>query len=118
MKFIVDAQLPVRLKLWLTEQGHDAIHTDDLPNRELTTDQEIIEVAERENRVVISKDSDFYQHNLLKGTPRQILFITTGNIVNRELLQLFELNFMTIENYFDAGSQVVEFSNTAITAHH
>ncbi len=31
MKFLVDAQLPVKLKDWLEEQGHDSLHTNDLP---------------------------------------------------------------------------------------
>lgn len=38
MKFIVDAQLPVRLKYWLNDQGHDAIHTNDLPSNHLIPD--------------------------------------------------------------------------------
>jgi predicted nuclease of predicted toxin-antitoxin system len=39
MKFIVDAQLPERLKIWLIEQGHDVIHTNDLPNKHLNNRQ-------------------------------------------------------------------------------
>jgi predicted nuclease of predicted toxin-antitoxin system len=31
MKFLVDAQLPRRFCGWLTEAGHDALHTLDLP---------------------------------------------------------------------------------------
>lgn len=117
MKFIVDAQLPYRLKKWLSEKGHDVIHTNDLPQQHLTPDSDIIEVAEKEERIVISKDSDFYQHNLIKGTPKRILFITTGNIVNKELIRLVELNFPTIEEYFHSGSKVVEFDNHSITIH-
>lgn len=30
MKFLVDAQLPMRVCAWLAEAGHDAIHTLDL----------------------------------------------------------------------------------------
>lgn len=117
MKFIVDAQLPFRLKNWLIEQGFDTIHTDELPDQHLTTDQEIIKIAENDGRIVISKDSDFYQHNLIKGTPKRILFITTGNIINKELIRLFELNFSTIESYFNSGSKVIEFDNNSITVH-
>jgi predicted nuclease of predicted toxin-antitoxin system len=32
MKFIVDAQLPRKLALWLQSQGFDALHTLDLPD--------------------------------------------------------------------------------------
>ena len=64
MKFIVDAQLPFKLKKWLNEQGHDAIHTDDLPTKHLTPDSEIIKIAEKEDRIVVSKDSDFLSISL------------------------------------------------------
>ena len=117
MKFLVDAQLPIRLKHWLTDQGHDAIHTNDLPDTYRTPDKEIIQVAKQEDRIVISKDSDFYQHHLIKGTPERLLFITTGNIVNKELIRLFELNFSTIENLFKSGSKIIEFDNHSITVH-
>lgn len=53
MKFLVDAQLLFRLKKWLIEQEHDAIHTDDLPNKHLTSDSDIIIIAEREDRIFI-----------------------------------------------------------------
>ena len=42
MKFIIDAQLPYGLKLFLNENGHDALHTDDMINKERTLDSEII----------------------------------------------------------------------------
>jgi predicted nuclease of predicted toxin-antitoxin system len=31
MKFLADAQLPRRLARWLSAQGHDAVHTLELP---------------------------------------------------------------------------------------
>jgi len=117
MRFIVDAQLPLRLKYWLNKKGHNAIHIIDLPNKQFTSDLEIIEIAETEERIVISKDSDFYKHNLIKGTPKKVLFITTGNIVNKELIQLFELNLQTLLNYYKSGSNVIEIDNNSIIVH-
>ena len=38
MKFIVDAQLPYRLKDWLVAQGFDTVHTRDLPEANKTED--------------------------------------------------------------------------------
>jgi predicted nuclease of predicted toxin-antitoxin system len=46
MKFVVDAQLPYGLKLFLKDNGYDAIHTDDMPNMERTSDTEIINISE------------------------------------------------------------------------
>jgi hypothetical protein len=59
VKFLVDAQLSCRIALRLREAGNDAIHTLDLPKGNLTSDVEILAVASREQRVVITKNADF-----------------------------------------------------------
>ncbi|WNN89744.1 DUF5615 family PIN-like protein [Gloeocapsopsis dulcis] len=41
MKFLVDAQLPVRLARFLQSSGYDTIHTRDLPLQNVTSDSEI-----------------------------------------------------------------------------
>jgi predicted nuclease of predicted toxin-antitoxin system len=61
MKFIVDAQRPFTLSKYLVKMGFNAIHTDNLPNKELTTDNEIREISIHEERIVITKDSDFFR---------------------------------------------------------
>jgi len=76
-----------------------------------------MEIAEKENRIVISKDSDFYKSNLIEGKPEKLLFVTTGNIVNKDLVKLFELNFLTIKHYFDKGNKIVELDNSSIKVH-
>lgn len=35
MRFLIDAQLPLRLARWLTQVGHDARHTLDLTRPEM-----------------------------------------------------------------------------------
>jgi len=114
VKVLIDAQLPIRLKLWLLERGVDTLHAIDLPNKEFSTDKEIIEIAEKDQRVVITKDSDFFKHFLLNGVPRKIIFVTTGNISNTDLLKLFGSNFKKIKAHFTAGQNVIELSKTHI----
>ncbi len=116
MKFLIDAQLPHRLKLRLIEKGFDAIHTDDLPERNLTADLSIADIADEQNRHVISKDSDFLKLRILQGKPRKLLMLTTGNIVNRELLALFDLNFPTVMKLFNSYD-VVEMNNQFVIGH-
>lgn len=67
MKFIVDAQLPYGLKSWLISEGFDAIHTRDLPAANATKDLSVADVADEENRAVITKDSDFLKLYSSKG---------------------------------------------------
>lgn len=54
---------------------------------------DIIQIADSQDRIVTSKDSDFQKYHVLLGRPHRILMITTGNILNKELLHLFENNF-------------------------
>jgi predicted nuclease of predicted toxin-antitoxin system len=88
VKFLVDAHLPRRLARWLAEHGCDAIHTLDLPAANRTTDPQIAALADQEERVVVTKDADFVDSHILRGSPRRLLLISTGNISNRELQEL------------------------------
>ncbi len=85
MKFLVDAQLPRRTAGCLQIAGHEAIHTLDLPEGNRTTDDQIIDRADREQRVVVTKDADFVNSHLVHGRPTKLLLVSTGNISNREL---------------------------------
>ena len=66
MKFLIDANLPFRLAKSLEVKGYDIIHTDDLPNKERTKDNEIRKISIDQNRIVITKDSDFLDSHLIK----------------------------------------------------
>jgi len=88
MNFLVDAQLPRRMTAWLTAAGCDAVHTLDLPDGNRTADEQINDVADREKRVVVTKDADFVDSHLLRARPAKLLLISTGNISNRELESL------------------------------
>ena len=116
MKFIVDAQLPYRLKNWLVAQGFDSVHTKDLPQANETKDLNIADFAENDNRTVISKDSDFLKLYVLKGKPSKLLLITTGNIINNELLIMFERNFEISLKLFNSYN-VVEMNNFFVMGH-
>lgn len=69
MKFLVDAQLPRRLAIWLKDTGFDAVHTLDLPLGNRTPDTLINNVSIAEQRIVITKDADFVNSFLLQKKP-------------------------------------------------
>jgi predicted nuclease of predicted toxin-antitoxin system len=115
MKFLVDAQLPRRFANWLNEAGHDALHTLELPRKNLTTDQEVIARAKRDGRIVVSKDADFVQTFLITGDPA-LLLISTGNISNAELEKVLRANLAGIEAAF-ASSRFVEITRDALVVH-
>ncbi len=85
----------------MTDASHDAKHTLDLPQRNRTPDQEIIDIAEREGRIVVTKDDDFVQSFLVNNKPSRLLLITAGNINNIELGKLVQANLKSIVNAFE-----------------
>lgn len=89
MKFLLDAQLPRRLSRFIQEASHDAIHTLDLPNRNETSDTEILKYSIEQDCVLITKDHDFVNTFLVSHRPNKLLLVSTGNIRNRELEELF-----------------------------
>lgn len=116
MKFLVDAHLPKRLTRLLNQLGHDAIHTLDLPEQNRTDDATIVEVGIMEERIVVTKDSDFVDSFLLIHRPPRLLLISTGNISNRDLEQLFLRNLDAIVAGFTTHD-FVELSRTHVITH-
>ena len=113
MKFIVDAQLPYRVALFIRQKGFDALHTNDLPDKEYTSDDYIRKISLQENRIVITKDSDFVDSFMLKSIPKKLLLITTGNIRNHQLFYLLDRNWDKIVEIFKTYN-LVEMNNTSI----
>lgn len=113
MKFIVDAQLPKTLAHALREKGFDALHTSELPDGNDTTDAQINRLSLSENRVVISKDGDFYDSFTAKKEPYKLLHVKTGNIKNSQLIELFDKNMELIVKELSEG-EVIQISQTHI----
>lgn len=116
MKFLVDTNLPFKLALNLRGKGFDVIHTDNLPNKEQTSDREIRNISLEQDRTVISKDSDFLDSHIIIGVPKKFLYISTGNIINRDLIKLVEDNLNQIINLFSEYN-LIELDNNEIIAH-
>lgn len=62
LSFIVDPQLPPALSKYLEKEGFDAKHTTDTIQSHLLKDQEIIELAMLEKRIIVTKDQAFMDH--------------------------------------------------------
>lgn len=116
MKFLVDAQLPNSLVVLLKKSGCDAIHTKELKRQNRTSDTEINSISIQEERIVITKDSDFVESFLLKRQPYKLLLVTTGNITNRDLEVLFLKNLTQLSELF-VKYYYIELSWTDIIIH-
>jgi predicted nuclease of predicted toxin-antitoxin system len=113
MRYLIDAQLPQRLSNQLREAGYDCIHTLSLPQQNKTSDAEIMNIADLEGRIVVTKDSDFVVSHVLRNIPQKLLLISTGNIANSALLPLILRN-MNQMNIAFATSSFIEITNESV----
>ena len=116
MKFLVDAQLPVRLARFLQASGYDTIHRKDLPQQNATSDTEINAVSLQQNRIVITKDADFVNSFLTIQQPYKLLLITTRNIKNSELEALLLENSPSLIELFNQHFYI-EINRNLIIVH-
>ena len=116
MKFLNDAHLPPSLGRVFQAAGHDAIHTSGLASGNATVDGALADLATREQRIIISKDSDFFYSHLLHGKPSKLLLVRVGNLRLRDLLQLFETHLTEIVAALEKNS-LVEIDRVRVTVH-
>lgn len=108
MKFWVDAQLPPALAAWLAGQyGIEAFSLRDIGLRD-ASDAEIFLAARQAGLVIISKDSDFVDLVSRHGMPPQLLWVTCGNVTNRQLQSVFGKTFVEALSTLSAGQPIVE----------
>jgi len=113
VKFLIDAQLPKSLSDLFKSKGFDSIHTIELPDKNKTKDSQVIQLAKKEKRIVVSKDNDFLDSFLIKSEPSKLIMVKTGNIQNKELIKIFDNNFNKIIEMI-SGSNLIEVSKTDI----
>lgn len=58
MRFLADMCMSLLTGVWLREQGHDAVHLEELGLRQLA-DPEIIAMSRVEDRILLTMDLDF-----------------------------------------------------------
>jgi predicted nuclease of predicted toxin-antitoxin system len=108
VKFWIDAQLPPLLAEWLSAQFQvEAFSLRTLGLRD-ATDAEIFGSAQQQGIVIISKDSDFVDLVSRYGPPPQLIWVTCGNVTNRQLQIVFNNTFPDSLELLAAGQVMVE----------
>jgi len=90
MKLILDAHLPSSLAQYFP--GHDVLHTSALPEGNLTSDETLNQISLLEDRVLITKDSDFYHSYVAARKPKKLVLVKLGNMRLKDLKSYFERN--------------------------
>lgn len=77
MKFLIDANLGRKFTNLINKAGYNAVFINDLLTK--ASDEDVLSLAERENRIVITNDKDFGKliFKLGKSSAGAILFRTS-----------------------------------------
>lgn len=117
MKYVIDAELPRQLiPLFIALIGCDTIHTRSLPKGNRTSDTSIATYADRDGRIVVTKDADFVHSHLLIQQPQRLFVIATGNITNSELFALLLPRVSHFDTLF-AMHKYLELTKIALIIH-
>lgn len=85
MRFLVDMPVSPNLVKWLTANHHDAVHASAI-GLATASDQEVLEHAAREHRIIVTADLDYPR--LLATTHPQsagLILFRGGNYSEREI---------------------------------
>ena len=98
MKFLVDAQLPPGLCIWLEARGHTAIHVNHV-GLGGASDLKIVDFVISNLAILISKDEDF----LVLRLPDTfgLIWIRIGNATTRNLINYFNADPDIFQATFD-----------------
>jgi predicted nuclease of predicted toxin-antitoxin system len=84
-KYLIDANLPYRFKLW---QGDDFQHVFDLDDT--WPDKEIWSHAKEHGLTIVTKDADFSGWILLSDPPPKVIHLRIGNMKMRDLFSFLQ----------------------------
>lgn len=107
MRFLVDAQLPPALALWLREAGQDAQHVQDVNLRE-AQDTPIWRYALDHQAILITKDEDFIERARQTNHAPGIIWLRLGNVSNHALRLCFMPQLPQILAWIEQGVRVLE----------
>ena len=112
MKLLVDNALSPLVARQLTEAGYEALHVRDV-GLSSASDAEILAFAEKEDRILISADTDFGTLLTLRRKAKPSFILLRGDIERRPELQAAALirELPALEEHLAAGAIVVITKN-------
>lgn len=96
MRFLVDESTGKRLAKFLLQDGHDVVFVGDvMPS---ASDEQVLEQAEREDRVLVTDNKDFKELIFRIGKPSKgVILLRTSTLSPAERLGILQDLFDTVE---------------------
>jgi predicted nuclease of predicted toxin-antitoxin system len=96
MKLLFDQNLSPRLMQKLDDLFPDSTHVA-LQGLDRAEDRIVWNFARQQDLVLVSKDSDFSELNLLLGFPPKVIWICRGNCSTSDIEQILRQNYDLIQ---------------------
>lgn len=113
MKFLVDNALSPQIAVGLRHAGYDSVHVRDI-QLQTALDQEILAVAVRDDRIVVSADTDFGTLLAKRETTKPSFILMRGSDKRPDIqLKLLLANLPQLGEALQTGAIVV-FEDTRI----
>ena len=110
MKLLFDENLPPHLADVLQEHfpGSAHVHTCGLGSAD---DEAIWEYAKREGCTIVSKDSDFQERSVLRGSPPKVIWLRIPNSSTIEIAALLRAALPVIQEFIANPSETLLLLN-------
>ena len=92
-RFLTDENIPFRVLYWLKNKGFDVF---DIKKESLsgTSDEDIVPIAEKDGRVIITQDSDLATILFQKGIRNAaVIFVRPGHVSSEKTIETLEYVF-------------------------
>jgi predicted nuclease of predicted toxin-antitoxin system len=100
--FLVDVNLPKWFSFFNKE---NFIHIVDMDTR--MTDDDIWEYAIRNNKVILTKDTDFYNKSISTLVKPKVIYFQLGNMTLADLHNYFEVNWSKILSHLREADMII-----------
>ena len=104
MTLLLDQNLSSRLPSRLVAVFPGMIYVADL-GLASASDEDVWEAAHREGCLIVTKDSDFVDMQVLRGFPPKVLWLRLGNCTTARIEDVLRMHVQDIES-FEASAEV------------
>lgn len=87
--FLCDVHIPLKLVKAIESSGYKCVHTNSILQSWNTKDKDLMQYADENDLIFITKDKDFKDSFYILKTPKKLIKINLGNISNNELITIF-----------------------------